>query len=329
MACTFGIPAAAAALAAALALAGCGGEPGGPAGEGATPAAQSQARGGDGRSADAGEGAALDCPAQVREAIAGPDVLGIRLGMSLDEALGTARCALGEDAVVETQTRWLDRLDANGVELGTQVFTVQKGEGKPCDYQRNWQGCGFGSREWGHVDEVVTVATPGAPGQETAMAIWRSQNFRDGQMPALQSVLDALTAKYGQPQHVEQSDARWSDTSGYRELRWVRDRRGNPLADPNPLFRQCWNGAFPVRRAKGGDDGTQVSWADGCGLTIRAKAYLSGGNPGLVADLNVAMVQQSQLYAHAEATQAELQRLGQARRAAEVRQAGEGSDVRL
>src|SRR5690606_34594800 len=144
---------------------------------------------------------------------------------------------------------------------GPQAFTVQQGDSKPCDYQRNWQGCGFGRREWTHVDEVITVATPGAPGRETAMVVWRSQNFREGQMPALQAVLDALTAKYGEPQGIEQSDKRWSNTAGYRELRWVRDGRGAPLADPNPLFRQCGSGAIPARRAKGGEGGTQASWS--------------------------------------------------------------------
>src|SRR3546814_10510760 len=81
-----------------------------------------------------------------------------------------------------------------------------------------FRSCGFGSREWTHVDEVVTVATPGAPGHETAMVVWRSQNFREGGMPALQSVIDALVAKYGQPQHVEQSDKRWRSEEHTSEL---------------------------------------------------------------------------------------------------------------
>lgn len=311
---------------AALALAGCG--DGGVAGS--EDARAADAAGPDKAVAKAGEDAAtLRCPPKVRDDLAGPDVLGVRLGMTHAEALATVRCALGEDAPVKSEVRWFDRLDTNGIELGPQAFTVQQGESKPCDYQRNWQGCGFGNREWTHVDEVVTVATPGAPGHETAMVVWRSQNFREGGMPALQSVVDALVAKYGEPQHVEQSDKRWSNTSGWHELRWMRDRRGAPLADPNPLFRQCWTGAQPVRRTKGGDGGTQVSWSDGCGLTIRAKAFLSGQNPGLVVDLNVAMVQQGDLYDHAEATQAELQQLGKVRREAEVERAGEAADVRL
>lgn len=311
---------------AVLALAGCGS--GDPQADGAGEAKAAAPDAGVATAAGDGD-VALRCPPEVRDDLAGPDVLGVRLGMTHAEALATVRCALGADAPVKTEARWFDRLDTNGIELGPQAFTVQQGESKPCDYQRNWQGCGFGNREWIHVEDVVTVATPGAPGHETAMVVWRSQNFREGAMPALQSVIDALVAKYGEPQHVEQSDKRWSNTSGWHELRWMRDRRGAPLADPNPLFRQCWSGAAPARRTKGGDGGTQVSWSDGCGLTIRAKAFLSGQNPGLVVDLNVAMVQQGDLYDHAEATQATLQQLGRARREAEVERAGEAADVRL
>src|SRR3546814_1444151 len=81
--------------------------------------------------------------------------------MTHDEALAIVRCALGEDAPVKTEVRWFDRLDTNGIELGPQAFTVQQGESKPCDYQRNWPGCGFGSREWTHVDEVVDRQSTG------------------------------------------------------------------------------------------------------------------------------------------------------------------------
>src|SRR3546814_6423095 len=95
--------------------------------------------------------------------------------MTHDEALAIVRCALGEDAPVKTEVRWFDSLDTNGIEPGPQAFTVQEGESKPCDYQRNRHGCGFGSREWTHVDEVETVATQGAPGHQTAMVVWRTQ----------------------------------------------------------------------------------------------------------------------------------------------------------
>lgn len=268
----------------------------------------------------------LHCPAKVRKELQGPDITGLLLGMTLDEALHTARCALGEDAVVKTDNQWLKKpdgryIDTYGIELGTQTFTVKKGDHRPCNYQSEWQSC-EGALKWEHVDEIVTVAIPGAPGKETALAMWRTQNFREGQMPPTQSLLEALIAKYGEPQHVENSDRQRGYTAGYRELRWMRDRGGSPLTDPNPLFRQCFNAI------SGRGESTSVSWRDGCGLNIWARVYLSGQNPGLAMELNMGMVQQSDLWAHGEATQAELQQLGEARRGAEVKKAGD-ADVKL
>lgn len=270
--------------------------------------------------------ARLRCPANVRKELEGPDIIGLKLGMTLDEALHTARCALGEDAVVKTGNHWLKKpdgryIDTYGIELGTQTFTVKKGDHRPCNYQREWQSC-EGAHKWEHVDEIVIVAVPGAPGSETAMAMWRTQNFREGQMPPVQSLLDALVAKYGEPQHVETSDRQYGYSVGYRDLGWVRDQRGSPLADSNPLFRQCM-GAISGR-----GESTNVSWRDGCGLNVWARVYLSGQNPGLAMELNMGMVQQSDLWAHGEATQAELQQLGKARRDAEVQKAGD-ADVKL
>lgn len=262
----------------------------------------------------------LDCPAKVRKDLAGPDIVGLKLGMTLDEAMGTARCALGADAQVKTEQRWLDRMDTYGVELGTQFFEVRQGEHRPCNYAREWQEC-ESELKWGHVDEVVSVATPGVPGKEAAMAIWRKQAFREGQMPSAQALVDALVAKYGEPQVVDESDRQRGYSAGYRELQWLQDGRGAPLSDPNPLFGQC-RGA--IHRAE-----DSVRWRDGCGLTIRAQVLLSGQNPGLAMELHTAMLQQSTMHAHVDALQSELQQLGQARREAEVQQAGDASDVRL
>ena len=167
------------------------------------------------------------------------------------------------------------------------------------------------------------AATPGAPGHEKAMAIWRTQNFRDGRMPPVQAVVDALVAKYGPPQREEASDQPNGYTAGYHELEWVQDRHGKPLSDPNPLYRQCWNAIH------GRGEQTELRWQDGCGLNVWARISLSGNNPGLAMELDSAMVQQSDLYTQAEATQTELRQLGQTRRDAEVKRAQEASDVHL
>ncbi len=298
------------AFAAALAfVSGCGGHDAAPA-AGADPAAP-----------DASP-AMPHCPVAVRKDLAGPDIVGLKLGMTLPEALGTARCALGGDARVKPENQWLDHLDTYGVELGTQSFAVKKGESHPCNYQKEWQSCD-GAIKWERVDEIVTVATPGAPGHEKAVAVWRVRNFRDGQMPPVQTIVDALVAKYGPPQRTQDSDQPNGYTAGYRELEWIQDRRGAPLADPNPLYRQCLGAVHAY------GEQTDVQWKDGCGLNVWARISLSGKNPGLALEFDSAMVQQSDLYAHAEATQNALRQLGQARREAEVKNAQAGSDVHL
>lgn len=305
------------AVAGALALAGCGGEGAGGQNAGAQPAAAPEAAAGP-EPVATGD---LRCPAPVREGLPGPDIIGLRLGMTADEALATARCALGTDAEVSTANRWLDRLDAHGVELGTQTFTVRKGEHRPCDFRREWQEC-EGGLKWLHVDEVVTVATPGAPGAETAHLIRRAQHFREGAMPPVQALLGALVAKYGEPQWTEESDKPRGHSAGHRRLEWVRDHAGHPMATANPLFHRC-RGAVNAH-----PDATGAKWSDGCGLSIQAWIALSGRNPALAMEVGTAMLHQGSLYAHVEAMQDELRRLGQARREAEV-QAAEARDVRL
>ena len=236
--------------------------------------------------------------------------------------MATTRCSLGEDAVVTEEKRWLDRLDTHGVALGTQFFSVEKGSYRPCNFASEWQEC-RGKFKWEHTDEIVRVATPGVPGKETAMVVWRTQKFRDGQMPSVDATLEALTAKYGQPQVRENSDSPRGYSAGTRDLQWVYDRSGNPLSEANPLFGRCRNGVYA------GGENTGASWTDGCGLNISARVVLSGNNPGLVMELHTAMIQQSTTYAYIEGMQAELQRIGNARREAEVKEAGDASDVRL
>lgn len=267
---------------------------------------------------------APDCPPPARKDLPGPDILGIRLGMRHEEALAATRCALGAETVVTTEKRWFDRLDTQGVALGPQSFLAKQGESRPCNYAREWQEC-EGKRKWVRLGEAVNVATPGAPGKEQAVAIWRSQYFQEGKMPTVDATVAALTAKYGNPQETENlGDSGYYKFAGSRELKWVRASNGAPLSDPNPMFALCHNG---ISGSADGDN--NVSWREGCGLTISATINLHRDNPALVSELHVRMVDQSRLLAHANATQEELRRQGEARRAEEVRQAGGASDVRL
>lgn len=318
-------PATRTALAAALllALAACGGNDGdAPAGDGELAAGVDEEMGVPLDELVGDEDGALDCPPDVRKDLTGPDMTGVQLGMSLDEALATVRCNLGEDAAVTTENRWLDNLDTYGAELDVQLFTVKKGEHRPCDFAREWQEC-EGGEKWGHVDEIVSVGTPGAPGQETAWVVWRTQNFPAGRMPAVQVVLDALVAKYGPPQRSEAVDERRGYSAGRRDLQWVLDPNGQPMSEANPLFHRCVGGVY----AESGS--TRVSWTRGCGLNISARVMLAGDNPGLAMELHTAMVDQTALFDHVEAMKQALAQAGQARRDAEVQAGSEAADVRL
>ena len=299
-----------------LALAACGGSDGdAPAGDGELAAGVEEEMGVPLDELVGDEEGGLDCPPDVREDLAGPDMAGVKLGMTLDEALATVRCNLGEDAVVTTETRWLDNLDTYGTELGTQLFSVKKGDHRPCDFAREWQEC-EGGLKWGHADEVFSVGTPGAPGQETAWVAWRSQMFRPGQMPTVQAVEKALLAKYGAPQASEPM------STGNLTMTWVHDGNGQPVAAGNPLFDRCRGGVYAA------PDNTRVSWTRGCGLTVSARVIPARDNPGMAAELHTAMVEQGSLYDHVEAMVQALAAAGQARRDAEV-EAGGDADVRL
>lgn len=280
--------------------------------------------GGAGDAGSAAQGAAkadLKCPPKVRE-LAGPDILGIKLGMSYAEALATAQCALGADAPVKSEKTWFEHLDTQGVELGPQYFVMKQGNFRPCNYAREWQKC-EGANFWEHVDEAIYVAAPGAPGKEQVVAVWRSQYFPEGKRPTVDATLAALKSKYGQPQRSEDYEAS-SKFSGESGLEWVQAPDGTPLADPNPLFRQC------LDSISGEADGqADVHWHEGCGLNVSATLNRDRGNPALVAELHVRMERQDAMVAQQHATEDELRRLGDARRAAEVKQAGDASNVRL
>ena len=78
--------------------------------------------------------APLRCPAKVRKELSGPDIIGLRLGMTLPEAMATTRCSLGEEAVVTEEYRCLYCFFSNGVAVGTQFFTVENGSYRPCNF---------------------------------------------------------------------------------------------------------------------------------------------------------------------------------------------------
>lgn len=301
----------AAALSVAVLLAACGNGGDRASAAGAAPAAASAGTqaGPAGRSDDD-----LRCPAKISTRVDGPDIAGLRLGLSRDEALNLARCAQ-PDAVVANENRFLSGLNTGAMKLGPQQFTVQSGDTADCKFSSlsDAQACGLGQRVWKHVAESVTVATPGVPGRETAVAIWRTQNYRPGEQPAAVTVQQALIDKYGPPQRTQKYDG----NRPWVQIWWLRDPGGQPLSEQNPLAGRC-----PTLQAHAN---VSQSWSEACGLTIAAMLTLAPENPLLVADLSVGMADQAKLYAYGTAMQEEILALEKQRQEGEAKAAAKGA----
>lgn len=260
----------------------------------------------------------LKCPAKVKNDLPGPDIIGIKLGMSQAEALNIVRCHTKDTAHVSLQGRWFDNLRSHSLKLENQAFSAQRGDTSECSYRSfsEMQQCGVGNRVWNHVAEKITVATPGVPGRETVVAVWRSQTFKEGEMPARESVVAALTEKYGAIQFEQKSGSR------HHNVFWGADAGGNRLADNHPLFGPCVTGGV---RANGG-----AIWRAGCGISIAAQVVASPNNPNLVQELHIGMLHQDDLWNYGEALQVELDQIEQKRQQEELERArGSGTEVQL
>lgn len=246
------------------------------------------------------------CPVKVDSTLSGPDIVGMKLGMAREDALNFARC-LNKDTFVSFEGSWIQGLRSHGVKLAPQVFVAQTGESRPCKFSSmdEMQRCGAGNRAWTHVAEKITVVSPGVPGREKVLGVWREQHFKPGEMPTADSLLPALVQKYGPPQVTQQHQNNWM------RMDWLQDASGTPIAQ-GQRGPQC-----RTISARGNES---HSWSDACGLTITAVVVLSPDNPLLAKELNVGMLHQQQLYRTGNSLQAQLQAMEQQRRQQEAEQ---------
>jgi hypothetical protein len=295
---------------ATIVLAACGDAPAPPTAVARLPAAKPSA------APEPPKTAAAPCPPQLTTTVAGPDVVGIRLGLTRDDALALVRCE-SPGGVLSERNQWVARLKTHGVKLGTQVFEWQTGDAEPCTWSPTRVGererCGPGRLAWKHVDERITVATPGVPGAERVRGLWRSRYFRDGAMPTVQAAAQAVIDKYGAgPDRVDQPQQVL--------LYWLQDAGGRALTLAEAQRRGCAG-------IQAWSQGAQ-SWSEGCGLSVVAQIVAARSNPALAAEMHVGVVHQARLLKATEGLQGELDRSDQARRADELQQAA-GTKVKL
>jgi hypothetical protein len=256
------------------------------------------------------------CPAKADGSLGGPDVVGLKLGMARADALDHARCLL-KDTFVSFEGNWIQGLRSYGVKLAPQVFVAHVGENRPCKYNPidETSRCDASGRAWAFLAEKITVVSPGVPGGEKVLGIWREQHFKPGDMPTAEALATALVQKYGAPQIRQQHVNNWL------RLDWLRDPAGATI-------EQGQRGPSCRSIAPRGNE--SHSWSDACGLTITALIVLNSENPQIASELNVGMVNQRELYRAGAALQAQLEAMEQQRRQQEVEQSKSvNSNVKL
>lgn len=257
----------------------------------------------------------VKCPAKIAQperARGAPvdDVVGVRPGMTYEEAANIVMCS--HDLLVVTPARSRGfRIETYGQEVRQgfeAAFAKERVQKSSQDYIREMQENAMARGSNKRIRDVLPgqakwfVGTMGMPGEERVITAAREEWFETGREPTIDSVVQALTKKYGTP---TQSDT----SSGRARLRWAYDTRNRLVTETSPLYHQCHGAADP-------DAGANLS-AD-CGIVIEAALYPLRDNPALAESMQVGVVDQAGGYERLAATEQGLQSAEMARRAEQV-----------
>ena len=283
-----------------------------PAGQGAATAAQvaKEAR------------ADVRCPAKIKSAPRASgapvdDVLGVRPGMSYDEAVNQVLCS--HDLLVM-------QLDVTrGFNLKTQGQKLRHGFGARFAEPRvEWDAK---RAKIESMDDIVArsgnaarddikpgqakwyVGTMGLPGQERVINVAREERFESGASPTIASVEQALLNKYGPP-------TKHQNNQGQRYITWSYDLAGRLVTQGAPLFNRCSGNASP----NGG-----VNLSPDCGTVVTAIVAPFRENPDLALSLQVGVVDQAGGYQLVTGTEQALLQADQQRRANETANAAKNA----
>jgi hypothetical protein len=309
-------------LAAAALLAACGSDPKPSSGGAATPAVDggggktaAQAPSGNATAAEVAREARgkVKCPAKVQTARPGgkpvDDVVGVRPGMTWDEAVNVVLCS-HDLLVVTPETRRGYTMQTYGQTL-RQGFNARFAEPRVQKSSKQIlaemqdaaiaRGSNRAVRDVQPGQAKWYVGTMGLPGEERVISAAREEWFEAERLPTMTSVIEALHAKYGKPALVEDVGG-----SGYY-LIWAYDPSGRPSA-------QCRTHADP-------DLGVNLS--PDCGTSVSARVHPSGSNAALAEYIQVSTVDQVGGYGLLERTERALQAADAQRRAREVEEAAD------
>ncbi|MGB3381149.1 hypothetical protein ACVCL3_00975 [Rhodanobacter sp. UC4437_H4] len=264
----------------------------------------------------------VDCPADAAPNAARTpvdDIVGVRPGMSYEQAANAVMCS-GPLLVIKPE-------NSRGFEISTFGQTVRQGfsarfaeprvhkSGRQImqEMQRDAMARGMNARrqDMQPGQSKWFVATMGMPGHEKAISVAREQWFEQDRNPTVDSVEQALLAKYG-------ASTERSDQGDTHQLRWAYDPRGRLITETSPLFNRCHGAADP-------DSGVSLS-AD-CGVVVAANVIPLRSNPALAQYLQVGVVDQAGGYQALTDTQQGLRAMDAERRAQQVRDAGKNAQA--
>ncbi|WP_148276604.1 hypothetical protein [Sphingobium sp. SYK-6] len=309
----------------ALALAGCGGGSGD--GDGAEAGDESGAAGrtlsGNASAEEVAEATRgnVSCPPRIatQRPAGAPvdDVVGVRPGMSWDEAANVVQCDNPMLVVTENSSRKY-RIETHGAKIRhgfDAKFAEARVEKTGQEIVREMQRDAM--RRANNAYEAPLqpgqtryyVGTMGLPGQERVISVAREEYYPEGQSPTVASVEQALIAKYGTPTSQ-------ADNGPRRSLSWKYDPTGRLVTETSPLYHSCTVNPSP-------DSGSSLS--PDCGVTVAADIGRSRDNPGLAHSLAVASQNGASGYAAIENTEQALARADEERQASELQQADQGA----
>lgn len=264
----------------------------------------------------------VDCPAKIIPNPPGTpvdDVVGVHPGMGYAEAANVVMCS-NPLLVVTAET-------GRGFQLQTYGQTIRQGfsarfaeprvqltgrqYAQQMEHQAMERGLNVARHDMKPGQSKWFVSTMGMPGQEKVISAAREEWFDEGRNPTVDSVEQALIAKYGTPtQKVDQA--------GYHQARWAHDPRGRLITETSPLYNNCTGVSDP-------DNGMSLS-AD-CGVIVQALIQPLRSNPALAQYLQVGVVDEGGGYQALTDTKQGLQAMDAARRAKQVQDASKNAQA--
>jgi hypothetical protein len=247
------------------------------------------------------------------------DVVGVRPGMTYEEAAGTIMCT-HDLLVVQPDAQRTVQMNTYGQNV-RQGFYARFAEPKinksgkeivqEMQDQASARGLNKIVRDVKPGQAKWYVGTMGMPGSERVLNVAREEWFEEGRNPPVAKVDEALRGKYGVPSRIR-------NNPGRHEFTWIHDPEGRLIAENSAQdrLRQCSSYAGPE---------AAVNFSTACGIVVAAAIVPMRSNPDLAESMQVSVISMAAGYAAIMSTEKGLQQLDAQRRGKEVEKASKDS----